>query len=87
MRRLGQVHVTIGLTQKLDALPEGLSSEKLELAADGMALSFTQKGDDCDDALAALLKMLVVRGIEFRSVNSRRSSLEDIFIELVGRRR
>ena len=52
-----------------------------------MALSFTQKGEGCDDHLGALLKALVARGIEFRSVNSQRSSLEDIFITLVGRRR
>ncbi|MBB4198635.1 multidrug ABC transporter ATP-binding protein [Rhodoblastus sphagnicola] len=87
MRRLGQVHVTIGLTQKLDAPPENLSGAKLDLSPDGMTLSFTQKGQDCDAALAALLKTLVTEGIEFRSVNSERSSLEDIFIDLVGRRR
>jgi ABC-2 type transport system ATP-binding protein len=87
MRRLGQIRVTIGLTQRLDALPEGLSNLKLALASDGMTLSFTQKGEECDDHLGALLKSLVTQGIEFRSVNSERSSLEDIFIDLVGRRR
>ena len=87
MRRLGQIRVTIGLTQKLDALPENLSDLALNLAPDGTTLSFTQKGGDCDDRLGGLLKTLVTRGIEFRSVNSERSSLEDIFIDLVGRRR
>ena len=87
MRRLGQIHVTIGLTHKLDALPEIVPGLQLEPAPDGMSLSFTQKGEDCDDHLGALLKGLVARGIEFRSVNSQRSSLEDIFITLVGRRR
>jgi ABC-2 type transport system ATP-binding protein len=87
MRRMGQIRVTIGLTQKLEALPDGLSDLPLDLSPDGTALSFTQKGEDCDDHLGALLKTLVARGIEFRSVNSERSSLEDIFIDLVGRRR
>ncbi len=87
MRRLGQIRVTIGLTQKLDALPDHLSDLALDLTPDGMTLAFTQKGEDCDDRLGALLKTLVARGIEFRSVNSERSSLEDIFIDLVGRRR
>ncbi|MCW2283807.1 ABC-2 type transport system ATP-binding protein [Rhodoblastus acidophilus] len=87
MRRMGQIRVTIGLAQKLEAPPEGLSDLPLDLSADGTTLSFTQKGEDCDDRLGALLKTLVARGIEFRSVNSERSSLEDIFIDLVGRRR
>jgi len=87
MRRLGQIHVTIGLTQKLDAVPAALCDLNIDLAPDGMALTYTQKGEDCDDRLAALLKILVSQGIEFCSVNSQRSSLEDIFIDLVGRRR
>jgi len=87
MRRLGQIHVTIGLTQKRDAVPAALSDLNIDLAPDGMALTYTQKGEDCDARLAALLKTLVAQGIEFCSVNSQRSSLEDIFIDLVGRRR
>jgi ABC-2 type transport system ATP-binding protein len=87
MRRLGQIHVAIGLVHKLDAPPENLFDLKLDLSADGLTLTFTQKGEDCDDHLGALLKALMARGIEFRSVNSQRSSLEDIFIDLVGRRR
>jgi ABC-2 type transport system ATP-binding protein len=87
MRRLGQIRVTIGLTHKLDRLPDGLSDLPLDLASDGLTLSYTQTGEDCDGHLGALLKTLVARGIEFRSVNSERSSLEDIFIDLVGRSR
>jgi ABC-2 type transport system ATP-binding protein len=87
MRRMGQIRVTIGLTHRLDAIPDGLFNLPLELSPDGMILSFTLKGEACDDYLGVLLKTLVTRGIEFRSVNSERSSLEDIFIDLVGRHR
>jgi ABC-2 type transport system ATP-binding protein len=88
MRRLGQTRVTVGLKQKLDALPPGLFDQPLMLSDDGLSLSFTQQGEDAEDSgLAGLLKNLSARGLDFRSVNTDRSSLEDIFIDLVGKSR
>ena len=92
MRRLGQTKVTVGLKHRLDALPPGLFDKPLLLADDGMSLSFTQQGqdggeDEQDSGLADLLKTLAARGLDFRSVNTDRSSLEDIFIDLVGKSR
>jgi ABC-2 type transport system ATP-binding protein len=88
MRRLGQTRVTVGLKQKLDKLPPGLFDKPLLLSDDGLSLSFTQRGeDDRDSGLADLLKNLSARGLDFRSVNTDRSSLEDIFIDLVGKSR
>ncbi len=83
MRRMGQTRVEIGLAQKLDAVPENLCPLPLELSPDGLTLSFTQHGEG-EDALAPLLKNMLARNIEFRGVASNRSSLEDIFIDLVG---
>jgi ABC-2 type transport system ATP-binding protein len=88
MRRLGQTKVTVGLGQKLDALPPDLFDKPLLLSDDGLSLSFTQNGDsDHDSGLADLLKNLTARKIDFRTVNTDRSSLEDIFIDLVGKSR
>jgi ABC-2 type transport system ATP-binding protein len=92
MRRLGQTKVTVGLKQKLDALPPDLFDKPLLLSDDGLSLSFTQNGQDDlsydhDSGLADLLKNLTARNIDFRSVNTDRSSLEDIFIDLVGKSR
>jgi ABC-2 type transport system ATP-binding protein len=88
MQRLGQTRVTVGLSRKMEAIPPELFARPLELAEDGMSLSFTQKGEDeHDSGLAALLKKLSAQGIDFRSVNTDRSSLEDIFIDLVGKSR
>jgi ABC-2 type transport system ATP-binding protein len=92
MRRLGQTKVTVGLKQKLDALPPDLFDKPLLLSDDGLSLSFTQNGQDDsnydhDSGLADLLKNLTARKIDFRTVNTDRSSLEDIFIDLVGKSR
>jgi len=88
MRRLGKTKITVGLKQKLDVLPPGLLDKTLLLSGDGLSLSFTQSGDgDHDSDLADLLKNLTARNIDFRTVNTDRSSLEDIFIDLVGKSR
>ncbi len=89
MRRLGKTRVTVGLKQQMEAVPPKLFPRPLELSQDGMSLSFTQTGEEDEQAvgLAELLKELASRNIDFRSVNADRSSLEDIFIDLVGKSR
>jgi ABC-2 type transport system ATP-binding protein len=91
MRRLGQARVCVSLTQKLDAIPDGLSDLPLTLSADGKSLSFTQAGERAeagkDAELSRLLKNLLARGVDFASVQSSQSSLEDIFIDLVSKSR
>ncbi|HUO53149.1 MAG TPA: ABC transporter ATP-binding protein [Rhodoblastus sp.] len=89
MRRLGQTRISVTLTQPLNAVPDDLFDRPLDLSADGTALAFTQMGecDGKDDSLARLLKNLIARGIDFSDVQSNRSSLEDIFIDLVGKSR
>ena len=88
MRRLGQTRVTISLKQKLDAIPADLFCRPLDLATDGLSLSFTQKGEDeSESGLAELLKKMAAHGIDFRGIATDRSSLEDIFIDLVGKSR
>ena len=89
MRRLGQTRVSVSLTKPLDAVPEDLSDLPLTLSPDGMTLCFTQVGDSGgqDASLSRLLKNLMAFGVDFTSVQSSQSSLEDIFIDLVGKSR
>ncbi len=89
MRRLGQTRVRIALSEKLATIPDGLFDWPLTLSPDGRNLAFTQMGESAarDDSLARLLKNLVARGIDFSSVQTSQSSLEDIFIDLVGKNR
>lgn len=89
MRRLGQTRICVTLTEKMDHIPEGLFDRPLSLSPDGASLTFIRMGenDGKDDSLARLLKNLVARGIDFASVTSSQSSLEDIFIDLVGKSR
>jgi ABC-2 type transport system ATP-binding protein len=89
MRRLGQTRVSVSLTKKLDAVPEDLFELPLILSPDGMSLCFTQVGDSGgqEASLSRLLKNLMAFGVDFTSVQTSQSSLEDIFIDLVGKSR
>jgi ABC-2 type transport system ATP-binding protein len=86
MRKLGQTRVTIGLKSKLDAPPD--IPQKLDLSQDGETLTFTLTGEgDAEDAsVADVLKALMDKQIDFKSVSTKRSSLEDIFVDLVEKK-
>ncbi len=85
MRKLGKTLVTIGLKQPLAALPPDIFDRPLTLSDDGLTITFTQAGEDDaeDSGVADLLKRLASMGIDFRTINMSRSSLEDIFVDLV----
>ena len=86
MRKLGQSEVIIGLKQPLAEKPPELAA--LSLSSDGLTLSLKQAGDGeaADGGVAELLKKLAIHGIELKTISTSRSSLEDIFVNLVGKR-
>ncbi|MGN6209599.1 ATP-binding cassette domain-containing protein [Asticcacaulis sp.] len=86
MKKLGQTRVTIGLKTKLDAPPD--IPQALDLSTDGETLTFTLTGEgDAEDAgVADVLKALMDKRIDFKSVSTKRSSLEDIFVDLVEKK-
>ncbi|MBB4613381.1 ABC transporter ATP-binding protein [Novosphingobium taihuense] len=84
MERLGRTRVTVGLAAPLDTLPPELADEGLALTEDGASLVLTLTGEGDGAAGAAdLIKRLFAAGIDFRSVDTARSSLEEIFVGLV----
>jgi ABC-2 type transport system ATP-binding protein len=87
MRKLGQTQVMLGLRQKLDAPPPGLDHWSPALSGDGLTLSFTLagEGEEEETGVADLLRKLASMGVDFKTINMDRSSLEDIFVGLVGK--
>ena len=83
MKKLGQTSVQITLTRPLDAPPD--IGREAQFSEDGLSLSFTLNGEggDQDTGVAEALKSLMAQGIDFSGVNAERSSLEDIFVNLV----
>ncbi len=86
MKKLGRKELRLELVEPLGALPSGLGSYNVALAEDGGALIYEYQGEAEQGRIATLLGSLAAQGIEFRDLSTRQSSLEDIFVELVGHR-
>jgi ABC-2 type transport system ATP-binding protein len=86
MRKLGKKQLTLQLQEPLAALPHGLGAYPLELAAGGAELVYTFDAKAEHTGIAELLRELSKRGIDFKDLQTRESSLEDIFVDLVRSR-
>ena len=85
MRRFGSKRLSLMLDAPLAAVPDALAAYGLTLSADGRTLVYTYAADD-HPAIAALLSSIAAAGLTIRDVNTEESSLEDIFVDLIGGR-
>jgi ABC-2 type transport system ATP-binding protein len=83
MRMLGQKQLILHLQKPLAEIPPALAPHNLELAADGCELVYTYDTQRERTGITALLKDLSEAGIRFNDLQTRESSLEDIFVSLV----
>jgi ABC-2 type transport system ATP-binding protein len=83
MRKLGRKQLTLHLDHPLERVPEALADYSLELAAGGNDLVYTydEKGDRT--GITTLLQALPQAGVRFKDLQTRQTSLEDIFVTLV----
>ena len=87
MKKLGTKQLTLNLLEPLAAIPLELSDWRLGLKAGGCELEYTFDGKEERTGIAALLERLNELGIGFKDLNTRQSSLEDIFVSLVSDRK
>ncbi|MBX7534056.1 ABC transporter ATP-binding protein [Qipengyuania sp. GH1] len=86
MARLGRTEAHITLEEPLKELPRSLAQYPLELEQDGMALCY-RGGDGTGRGkgeVADITKALIASGIDYNGIDVRESSLEDIFVSLLG---
>lgn len=83
MKKLGKKQLALTLQQQLEAIPAALGARQLELSADGEMLTYTYDATDKQSGIDALLMDLSSAGIRFKDLQTRESSLEDIFVNLV----
>jgi ABC-2 type transport system ATP-binding protein len=86
MRKLGKKELTIHLQKKLDAIPRALVRHNLTLSKEGMELTYSYDTRGERTGIAALLSDLSAAEIRFSDLQTTQSSLEDIFVGLVGRK-
>jgi ABC-2 type transport system ATP-binding protein len=85
MKKLGKRQLTLTLQEPMAAVPPELADWQLALNADGHELQFTFDAALEQTGVAPLLRRLEQLGINYRDLNTRESSLEEIFVSLVGR--
>ena len=87
MRKLGKKQLTLQLHSKLDRIPSELAGYGLELTADGSGLIYTYNTQTERTGITALLADLNKTGIKFNDLQTKQSSLEEIFVDVVKERR
>lgn len=83
MRKLGRKTLTLNLAQPVDELPAQLDPWNLSIKSDGHELEYVFDAHEEETGIPALLRQIAESGIAFRDLNTRQSSLEEIFVELV----
>jgi ABC-2 type transport system ATP-binding protein len=86
MRKLGKKRLTLQLHGKLDEIPSELAGYGLELDAGGSELIYTYDTQTERTGITALLAGLNATGIKLKDLQTKQSSLEEIFVDLVKER-
>ena len=86
MARLGRTEAHITLAAPLSELPHSLSQYPVEIEEGGTSLCY-RVGDGTGRGkveVAEITKALIAAGIDYEGIDVRESSLEDIFVSLLG---
>ena len=83
MKKLGKKLLTFNLRDRLDAIPDGLKEWDLALKKDGNVLEYTFDTQAERTGVASLVRRMGEIGVLFSDLDTKTSSLEDIFVSLV----
>ncbi|MFW8635437.1 ABC transporter ATP-binding protein [Cribrihabitans pelagius] len=84
MARMGQKELEVQLSEPISAIPETLAPHKLQLINGGDALLYTYDTRAERTGITTLLNDVAGAGLVLADVQTRQSSLEDIFVGLVS---
>jgi ABC-2 type transport system ATP-binding protein len=84
MRRFGKRRLALTLARRMASIPPELGDWPLDLEDDGQRLVYSFDANAEDSGISALLRRVGEMGIEFKDLDTSRSSLEDIFVSLIG---
>jgi len=83
MQKLGKKQLSLELQKPLKKIPKKLADFDLELAGNGHCLIYTYDTTAKQTGITALLSALGDADIKFKDLSTNKSSLEDIFVNLV----
>lgn len=84
MHQMGRKTLHIELSDPIAQVPAALLSYGLELAPDGTSLTYTYEPGADRTGITRLLQALAAAGISLADLQTRQSSLEEIFVTLVN---
>jgi ABC-2 type transport system ATP-binding protein len=86
MKKLGKREMDIALVEPMATIPPELDEWHLTLTDEGERLRYTFDAQAERTGIPSLLRKLGDLGIQFKDLDTSKSSLEDIFVDLVERR-
>ncbi len=87
IHKLGKKQVRLELDGRLGEIPDALKGYDLVLGAGGSELTYTYDPHNKRTGITGLLEALSQAGIAFRDLSTTQSSLEEIFVNLVKKRK
>ena len=84
MAKLGKRELDLALTEPLGVVPDSLAQWAPTIENDGRTLRYVFDATEERTGIPSLLGKLREEGIAFKDLETRKSSLEDIFVDLVG---
>ncbi len=84
MQKMGKRQMVFTLRDAIQAIPPALSAYGLALAENGAKLIYTYNTHQASHDVSDMMDVLKANNIRPKEIDSRSSSLEEIFIELVG---
>ena len=83
MKKLGKRELDLALTEPMATVPGDLAEWNLSLENDGQTLRYVFDAQAERTGIPSLLRKLADLGIGFKDLETSKSSLEDIFVDLV----
>ena len=83
LNKMGTKTLTIELNAKIKSIPSSLSSYNLQLASNGMSITYNYKKQEEKTGITSLLIDLKKAGITLKDLDTNQTSLEEIFVDIV----
>jgi ABC-2 type transport system ATP-binding protein len=83
MQKLGEKRLTLHLSEPLAVIPDTLAPYRLDMKNDGMSLVYTYDAQQESSDITSLLDAIEAASIQFKDLETRQNSLEEIFVNLV----
>ena len=83
INKMGTKTLTIELNSKIKSIPNSLSSYNLQLASNGMSITYNYQKQEEKTGITSLLVDLKMAGITLKDLDTNQTSLEEIFVDIV----